>query len=150
MRRQAVALAGSSLLVACGGPGAASSDDNTAGMGVPQQRAAVEYPGDRRALEARVHVAGNGCFLGSLPDTGGGRRYLVVWPAGSEQGSSGDVLLLPDGTTVHDRDLLEGRGTVMPIRRLEGFGTGGYWDATVAFCAPGAPKVLVLDSATGR
>ena len=139
------------LLVGCAGePGAADEDDNTGGMGVPQQFPSETFPGDRGTVTTRVHLASNGCFLGSTPDTGDRRRLLIVWPTGTEQGSSGDTLRLPDGTAVRDRDLLTGDGLVMATRALEGFGSEGYWDLAVGFCTPDASDVLVLDSAVPR
>ena len=144
-------LAALAALAACGdGPGAQGADDDTAGMGVPQQRGSEQYPGDRQALALRVHVSANGCFLGSLEGLEGARRYLVVWPAGTEQGASGEVLRLPDGTAVQERAVLTGQGLLMPTRRLEGFGAEGYWDFAVGFCTPGARDVLVLDDAARR
>ena len=149
MRRHGLVLSSMVLLVGCGGvPGAEQGDDNTAGMGVPQHRGSEVYPGDRRAVQPRVHLASNGCFLGSLPDTGDTRRYLIVWPADTAQGSSGDELALPDGTAVRDGDVLAGDGLLMPTRKLEGFGGDSYWDFAVGFCTPRASEVLVLDSAT--
>lgn len=137
------------LLAACGtGQGAEGPDDDTGGMGVPRQFPAEEFPGERHPLQVRVHVASNGCFLGSLPDTGDSTRYLIVWPEATGQGSSGARLRLPAGATVGDRDLLEGDGTLMSTQALEGFGRDGYWDFSVGFCTPGAAHVLVLDSVT--
>ena len=146
MRWLGLALGSVIALAACGAGSGDNTADNTAGMGVPQHRGSVEYPGDRRPMEPRMHVAGNGCFLGSLP--GEARRYLVVWPADTEQGSSGDELRLPDGTVLRDGDLLAGDGLLMPVRKLEGFGDDGYWDFAVGFCTPRASEVLVLDSVT--
>ncbi len=151
MRGSELVLCGVLLLAGCGaGPGADSNDDNTVGMGVPQQFRSEVFPGDRRTVQTRVHLAPNGCFLGSLPKTGETNRFLIVWPADTEQGSSGDQLRLPDGTAVHDRDLLTGDGLLMTTRELEGFGAGSYWDSAVGFCSPGASDVLVLDSVVKR
>lgn len=153
MRRGALvvlgtAVLGTAVLAACGGgPGA---DDNEGGMGVPQQFVSETFPGDRRPVETRVHLASNGCFLGSHPDDRDGGRLLIVWPTATEQGPSGDTLRLPDGTAVRDRDLLTGDGLVMATRALDGFGTEGYWDLAVGFCTPGASDVLVLDSVVKR
>jgi len=148
MRRHGLVLISVLVLVACGeGPGAEDAGDNTGGMGIPQQRGSEEYPGDRRAVEPRVHVAPNGCFLGSLPDTGQTSRFLIVWPADTVQGASGDELRLPDGTAVRDGDELAGDGLLLPTHELDGYGANGYWDFAVGFCTPGASEVLVLDSA---
>jgi hypothetical protein len=139
---------GMGVLAACGGvPGA---DDNRGGMGVPQQFGSESFPGDRRTVETRVHLASNGCFLGSLPEAGDRGRLLIVWPTDTEQGESGDTIRLPDGTAVRDRDLLTGHGLVMATRALDGFGTEGYWDLAVGFCTPDASRVLVLDSVVRR
>jgi hypothetical protein len=119
-------------------------------MGVPQQFPSQAFPGERQPVQARVHLAANGCFLGSLRDADVASRYLIVWPAATEQGSSGHELQLPDGTVVHHGDLIVGDGLLMPSRKLEGFGTDGYWDFAVGFCAPEAPEVLVLDSVVKR
>ena len=148
MRRQTLLITGGSLIVACAGAcGAQSTGEHTGGMGVPQQRGPQEYAGERRAIETRVHVAANGCFLGSWPHADGSHRYLVVWPADTEQGPAGDELRLTDGSVVRDRDVLAGDGMLMPTRELEGFGADGYWDSAVGFCTPEASEVLVLDSA---
>jgi hypothetical protein len=136
-------LLGGILLTGCG---MVPGGDTTGGMGVPQQFPSEAFPGDRSPVTARVHLASNGCFLGSLPDTGRTSRYLIVWPDGTEQGSSGTELRLPDGTVVRDRDLLAGKGLLMPTDRLEGFGDVSYWDSAVGFCSPDATDVLVLDS----
>ena len=136
MRRQAFSLGG-----------AQDTGDDTGGMGVPQQRESREYAGVRRAIQTRVHVAPNGCFLGSWPHADGSHRDLIVWPAGTEQGPSGDELRLTDGSVVRDRDVLVGDGMLMPTRELEGFGADGYWDSAVGFCTPESSEVLVLDSA---
>jgi hypothetical protein len=146
------------LLAACGVPTARSADepprtqteDDSAGMGVPQQFPADVFPGDRRPLRLQVHVAANGCFLGSLDETGEDTRYLVVWPAGTELGSRGDELRLPDGGVVHDGDELGADGLLMPTADLTGFGKDGFWDFAVGFCAPGANDVLVLDPPVTR
>lgn len=146
--RPVVLVAGLALLAACGSGSPSEGDgpaDDEGGMGVPQQFATETFPGVRRAVEVRVHVADNGCFLavlGSAPD-----RHLVVWPEGTVQGPSGDRLQLPGGTPVTDGELLTGQGTLMPVRRLHGFGGDSYWDYAVGFCTPGASDVLVLDSA---
>jgi hypothetical protein len=151
MRGNRLVLSSLALLVACGQEnGAEDAGDNTGGMGIPQQRGSEVYPGDRRTVEPRVHLASNGCFLGSLPDTGKTSRYLIVWPADTVQGSAGDELRLPDGTAVHDGDVLAGDGMLMPTRKLEGFGADGYWDLAVGFCTPQASEVLVLDSVATR
>jgi hypothetical protein len=144
-------LVGVVLLAACRAvPGGVDDQDNTGGLGVPQQFASEEFPGERSAVRLRVHVARNGCFLGAPSGTRAANRYLIVWPRGTGQGSSGDELRLPQGTVVRDRDLLEGQGLLMSPEQLEGFGHEGYWDVAVGFCTPGASHVLVLDSVTQR
>ena len=136
-------LAGAVVLASCAtGTGSGDTEDRDAGMGVPRQ-AVEEFSGTPRTVQARVHVAGNGCFLGSL--VGAGSRYLVVWPPDTELGSSGDELELVDGTTVRDGDVLAGAGMLAPTRELEGFGSDGYWDHAVGYCTPRASQVLVLD-----
>ena len=140
-------LVGCVLLTGCG---AVPDDDTTGGMGVPHQFPSEAFPGERGPVTTRVHLASNGCFLGSLPDTGRTGHYLIVWPDGTELGSSGAELRLPDGTAVRDRDLLVGEGLLMPTHRLEGIAADGYWDSTVGFCSPEASDVLVLDSAVRR
>lgn len=142
---------GGVLLVACGtATGGDSAEDNTAGMGVPQQFRSQAFPGERQPVQARVHLAANGCFLGSLRDADVASRYLIVWPADTEQGSSGDELQLRDGTAVRDGDLMVGDGLLLPSRELEGFGADSYWDFAVGFCTPEASEVLVLDSVVKR
>lgn len=154
--RAVVLTVASILLAACGSGSEAERDDaddaadaadDLGGMGVPQQFAAETFPGVRRAVEVRVHLADNGCFLGALADSPATGRQLVVWPAGTQQGSSGDQLELPDGTLVSDGDVLTGQGLLMPTRRLKGFGGDSFWDYAVGFCTPRATDVLVLDSA---
>lgn len=116
-------------------------------MGVPQQFAGEEFPGDRHRVTMRVHLAPDGCFLGRLPADGDGSRRLVVWPRGTEQGASGAELRLPDGTVVRHGDVLTGVGLVMPTARLAHVGEDGFWDFAVSFCTPRAADVLVLDTA---
>ncbi len=90
MSRQALTFGGVFLLTACGGgSGAEVTHDNTAGMGIPQQRGYKQYAGERRAIRTRVHVAPNGYFLGSWHHTDVSHRYLIEWPADTEQGPSG-------------------------------------------------------------
>jgi len=134
------------LVSACRAVPVAGDHDNTAGMGVPQQFSAEEFPGEPGDVRVRVHVASNGCFLGTVYGAGATGRHLIVWPRGTGQGASGDELRLPQGAVVRDRDLLEGRGFMMSREQLEGFGTRGYWDAAVGFCTPDTAQVLVLDS----
>ena len=151
MRAPAGVLVGVVLLAACQAvPGGGDDQDNSAGLGVPQQFVSQEFPGERSAVRIRVHVAPNGCFLGALSGPEETGRYLIVWPRGTDQGSSGDELRLPQGSVVRNRDLLEGQGLLMSPEELEGFGNDSYWDTAVGFCTPDASRVLVLDSVTGR
>jgi hypothetical protein len=151
MRASVGVLGGVVLLAACQAvPGGDTDLDNSAGLGVPQQFVSEEFPGERSAVRVRVHVAANGCFLGTVSGPGATGRHLVVWPRGTRQGSSADELRLPQGTVVRDRDLLEGQGLLMPRKELEGFGNESYWDVAVGFCTPDASHVLVLDAVTRR
>ena len=138
------------VLVGCGSqPWWEDEDDTSVGMGVPRRGAqefAQELAQAPRTVRSRVHVAHNGCFLGSLPRDAT-TRYLVVWPADTELGASGGELVLPDGTTVGDGDVVVGAAVPVPTRRLEGFGQHGYWDHAVGYCTPEAAEVLVLDPA---
>ncbi len=131
-------------------PQADRAEDNSAGMGVPQRFPSEIFPGDRRSLEIRVHLDPRGCYLGSLTGADRTGRYLVVWPTGTELRSSEQGLRLPDGSVVVDRDILAADGVLMLTRRLDGIGTDSYWDSAVGFCAPGASRVLVLDSVDRR
>ena len=147
MQHLSLIVGGVVLLASCAtAPGDDSPAGDTAGMGVPQQFRTEDFPGERRTMRVRVHLAANGCFLGALPRVDGSGRHLIVWPADTEQGPSGDELRLPDGTVVRDRDLLVGEALLMPARDLEGFGADSYWDFAVGFCTPEASDVLVLDS----
>ncbi len=136
------------LLAGCGASGPTTDPEEAlGGMGVPQQFRGEEYPGPRSDLRVRVHLAGNGCFLGRLQGKDDARR-LVVWPAGTEQGDAGDELRLPGGTVVRHGALLDARGTVLATQRLSGFASDGYWGYAVGFCTPNVSEVLVLDSAS--
>ncbi len=148
-QRTSAVLGGLVLLAGCASTteaGEATDDSSMAGMGVPQQFPSETFPGVRRQLQVRVHLARNGCFLGVLP--GGGERYLVVWPADTEQEPSGDQLRLPDGTVVGDEDELTARAALLATSDLAGFGEDSYWDFSVGFCTPRASEVLVVDSVT--
>jgi hypothetical protein len=110
VRAPAWVLLGVVLLPACQAAPAEDEDgDNTGGLGVPQQFASEEFPGERSAVRVRVRVASNGCFLGAQSGSAKRTRYLVVWPRGTRPGSSGDELRLPQGDVVRDRDLLVGQ-----------------------------------------
>ncbi len=144
MRALSFVVGGVVLLTGC------AMADNTVGGPVPQQFLSENFPGERRPVQARVHQASNGCFLGSLTGTDEITRYLIVWPVDTAQGADGDELRLPDGTAVHHGDLLTGDGVLMSTSKLENIDIASYWHHTVGYCTPRVPNVLVLDSAVKR
>ena len=144
MRAPSVLLTLLLVLTGCAGSGGSDAADDLGGMGVPQQLDGEDYPGAREELAFRVHLADNGCFLGTTAQEPAPR--LVVWPRGTELGEHGDELRLPDGSVVGDGAELEGPGLLLPADQLPGT-QDGYWAYAVGFCTPDAATVLVLDRA---
>ena len=125
------------VLAACGG-----TSDNTAGGPLPNQRDGESYPGVRSEVTGQVLQTDNGCLY-VVTDRG---RQFAVWPRGAEQArDDARVVLLVDGNRVAPGDQVVAQAVTMPVTDLVGV-PDGYWGNQLAFCAPDARAVLVLDS----
>lgn len=128
--------------------GPATDEEQSGGMGVPQLDAG-DVPIGTRPMTVRVSVSSRGCFLAG-PADGAEEPLLVVWPASTTLGDSGDQLVLGTGITATDGSLLPGRGAVVPVRSLPSYAEDGYWAYAVDYCTPGARRVLVLTEVAPR